>query len=98
MTLTPQYAANQQVEYLICTGFDITRYKRVEEELRTLVDSVPQFVWIRRPDGSIAYSNRRWHDYAQRMAEQDRGDAGFQQMPPADQQCIQGLWPTTPRT
>jgi PAS domain-containing protein len=98
VTLTPQYAANQQVEYLICTGHDITHYNRVEEELRTLVDVVPQFIWVRRPDGSIAYSNRRWHDYAQRMAEHSRADEWFQHLPPADQQCLQCLWPTDPRT
>ncbi|WP_040441799.1 PAS domain S-box protein [Ktedonobacter racemifer] len=98
VALAPRYAANQQVEYLICTGFDITRYKRVEEELRTLVDAVPQFVWIRRPDGSIAYSNRRSHDYARMMSEQRPEDEWFPQLAPNDRQCIQGMWRTAPRT
>ncbi|GHO87590.1 PAS domain S-box protein [Dictyobacter formicarum] len=98
VTLTPQCAANQQVEYLICTGFDITQYKRVEEELRTVLDTVPQFVWIRRPDGSIAYCNRRSHDYAHMMSEQCTEDEWLQQLPPADRQCIQGMWHTAPRT
>ena len=98
VTLTPQCGTNQQVEYLICTGFDITQYKHVEEELRTVLDTVPQFVWIRRPDGSIAYCNRRSHDYAHMISEQCTEDEWLQHLPPADRQCIQGMWHTAPQT
>ncbi|GHO60828.1 hypothetical protein KSB_93030 [Ktedonobacter robiniae] len=98
LTLTPQCGTNQQVEYLICRGFDITRYKHVEEELRTVLDTVPQFVWVRRPDGSIAYCNRRSHDYAHEMAEQCTEDEWLQHLPPTDRLCIQGMWPTALRT
>ncbi|EFH88456.1 PAS domain S-box protein [Ktedonobacter racemifer] len=98
VTLTPQCGTNQQVEYLICTGFDITRYKRVEEELHTVLDTLPQFVWVRQPDGSIAYSNRRSHDYARMMSERHPEDEWFPQLAPNDRQCIQGMWRTAPRT
>ncbi|GHO81885.1 hypothetical protein KSD_96560 [Ktedonobacter sp. SOSP1-85] len=98
VTLTPQSGTNQQVEYLICTGFDITQYKRAEEELHMVLDTVPQFIWVRQPDGSIAYCNRRSHDYAHEMAEQCTEDEWLQQLPPADRQCIQGMWHTAPRT
>src|ERR1700694_5528156 len=59
MTIPSHRDASQQVEYLICAGRDITERKHAEEELRTLVDAIPQFVWIARPDGSVTYHNQR---------------------------------------
>jgi PAS domain S-box-containing protein len=70
----------------------------IEIEQYALLDALPHFVWIRRPDGSIAYSNRRWHDYVHEMDEHGSADARFQHSSLADQQCIEGLWPTAPRT
>src|SRR5258706_564493 len=36
-----------------CT--DIHEKKQAEEELRVLIDALPQFVWMMRPDGSCEY-------------------------------------------
>ena len=77
-TIAPSWNAHQQVEYLICTGFDITGHKLMTEELRALTDTIPQFVWIRRSDGSIEYSNQRWHDYIHQF--------------PVDQSAAEDLW------
>ncbi len=41
MTITSHRDANQQIEYLICAGRDITERKHAEDELRTLVDAIP---------------------------------------------------------
>lgn len=38
--------------------------RRSEERFRQLADSMPQIVWTAGPDGSIDYSNQRWHDYS----------------------------------
>ncbi|HEX7737029.1 MAG TPA: ATP-binding protein [Ktedonobacteraceae bacterium] len=70
----------------------------MEEAQYALIDALPQFVWIRRPDGSIAYTNRRWHDYVHEMAEHGRANEWVQHSPRASQQCIEGLRRTASRT
>ncbi|GHO72260.1 hypothetical protein KSD_00310 [Ktedonobacter sp. SOSP1-85] len=45
----------------------------MEEEHCALIDALPQFVWIIRPDGSIAYTNQRWRDY-RRLLSQRAGE------------------------
>jgi len=49
---------------------DISRRRANEEELRgseqrfrELADSLPQIVWIARPDGATEYYNRRWYQF-----------------------------------
>jgi PAS domain S-box-containing protein len=37
--------------------------RRSEEEFRTLAESMPQIVWIARPDGGNVYCNQQWVDY-----------------------------------
>ncbi|GHO50606.1 PAS domain-containing sensor histidine kinase [Ktedonospora formicarum] len=39
-------------------------YQEMEEEQLALLDTLPQFVWLIRPDGSVAYMNQRWRDYS----------------------------------
>jgi PAS domain S-box-containing protein len=34
-----------------------------ERQFRTLAESIPQLVWMARPDGHIYWYNRRWYDY-----------------------------------
>jgi PAS domain S-box-containing protein len=34
-----------------------------EEKFRTLVENIPQLVWMARPDGSIFWCNQRWYEY-----------------------------------
>ncbi|KOP23598.1 hypothetical protein AMR41_25800 [Hapalosiphon sp. MRB220] len=38
-------------------------FQKSEERFRFLVESIPQQVWIARPDGSIEYINQRIQDY-----------------------------------
>ena len=88
LTMTPHCDVNQQVEYLICTGHDITERKRAEEELRVLIESIPQFVWVEGSDGSIVYSNQRWHDYSAMTSEQAHGYSWKEYVHPGDQQRV----------
>ncbi|GHO47408.1 hypothetical protein KSX_55710 [Ktedonospora formicarum] len=92
VTMTPHLNADRQVEYLIYTGLDITARKRAEEGLRVLVDAIPQFVWMRRPDGSSEYANQRWRDYTNMTAEQAQGNGWLQAIHPDDQQRILEVW------
>ncbi|GHO60749.1 hypothetical protein KSB_92240 [Ktedonobacter robiniae] len=57
--------------------------KVVEEEHCALIDALPQFVWIIRPDGSIAYTNQRWRDY-RRLLSQRAEEQTECQHPPFD--------------
>ncbi|GHO72300.1 histidine kinase [Ktedonobacter sp. SOSP1-85] len=92
VTMTPHLNADRQVEYLIYTGLDITARKRAEEGLRVLIDAIPQFVWIIRPDGSAEYHNQRWCDSTNMTAEQAQGDGWLQAIHPDDQQRVLERW------
>src|SRR5260370_35761878 len=48
-------------------------YQGMEEECHALIDTLPQFVRIIRPDGSVAYTNQRWRDYRS-LLSQSSGD------------------------
>ncbi|MBO0780655.1 MAG: PAS domain S-box protein [Ktedonobacteraceae bacterium] len=98
MIITSHRDANQQVEYLICAGRDITKRKQEETELRTLVDAIPHFVWIMRPDGTAEYENQRWCDYTARTPEQLQGDGWLQCLHPDDRQLVREAWKTAIRT
>ena len=98
MTITSHRDASQQVEYLICAGRDITERKHAEDELRALVDAIPHFVWIMRPDGGAAYANQRWCDYTGKTPEQIQGDGWLQFIHPDDRPRIQEAWQTAVHT
>jgi len=34
-----------------------------EDQLRTIIDTIPALVWCFRPDGTVNYFNKRWHEY-----------------------------------
>lgn len=34
-----------------------------ESSLRRVIDTIPALAWCARPDGSIEFLNRQWHDY-----------------------------------
>ncbi|GHO60701.1 hypothetical protein KSB_91760 [Ktedonobacter robiniae] len=92
VTMTPHLNADRQVEYLIYTGLDITARKRAEEGLRVLIDTIPQFVWIMRPDGSCEYCNQRWCGSTNMTSEQAQGDGWLQAIHPLDQQRVLERW------
>ncbi len=87
-TITPYLNSNGCIDYLIYTSSDITARKQAEDELRALMDAMPQLIWIGRPDGYIEYHNQRWRDYTQVPLERAQGDEWMQCLHPDD-------WPTT---
>src|SRR5260221_670799 len=98
MTITSHRDASQQVAYLICAGRDITERKHAEDELRTLVDALPQLVWIARPDGYVTYHNQRLIDYLAMTLEQVEGDRWMAGVHPDDQQRVRDVWQTSIQT
>ncbi|HEX4716207.1 MAG TPA: PAS domain S-box protein, partial [Ktedonobacteraceae bacterium] len=97
-TITPHLDEDGRVDYLIYTSSDITARKQIEDELRALVDSMFQIVWMARPDGSVVYVNRRWRDYTSMTAEQAQGDGWLQEVHPDDRQTTLAAWRTALQT
>ncbi|GHO60578.1 PAS domain S-box protein [Ktedonobacter robiniae] len=73
-----------------CT--DIHEKKQIEDDIRVLVDAIPQLVWIVHPDGSAEYANPRWCDYTGMTFEQYQGDGWLQAIHPDDQQRVLAEW------
>jgi PAS domain S-box-containing protein len=73
-----------------CT--DIHDKKQAADEIRVLVDAIPQFVWMMRPDGSSEYGNRRWRDYTGMALEQFQGNGWLQAIHPDDYQHTLTAW------
>lgn len=92
MTITSHRDANQQVEYLICAGRDITERKCAEEELRALIDAIPQLIWIMNPAGKSEYGNQRWRDYTAMAPQEYAGDGWLQALHPDDRQRTLEIW------
>lgn len=44
-----------------------------ENDLRELVENLPELAWTARPDGAMDYFNRRWFDYTGTTLEQMQG-------------------------
>ncbi len=97
-TITPHLDEDGHVEYLIYTSSDITARKQIEDELRAVVDTMLQIVWIARPDGSVEYVNRRWRDYTSMTTEQAQGDGWLQDVHPDDRQTTLAAWRTALQT
>ncbi|GHO61138.1 histidine kinase [Ktedonobacter sp. SOSP1-52] len=62
-----------------CTDIDDRKraeqqLKESRESLRVLTETVPQLVWVRRPDGLLEYVNQRYRDYTGLMLEQIQSD------------------------
>jgi PAS domain S-box-containing protein len=93
MIISP-YIVDEQVEYLIFSADDITKRKRIEEEIHGLIESIPHFVWIAQPDGTSVYLNQRWYDYTKSTPAQTHGDGWSQCIHPDDRQNSLTMWHT----
>ncbi len=98
VTITSHLDGDGRVDYLTYTSSDITVRKQIEDELRSLVDSMLQIVWMARPDGSMVYVNRRWRDYTGMTTEQAQGNGWLQDVHPDDQQTTLAAWRTALQT
>jgi len=92
VVITPHVNADHHIEYLVMAGIDITARKRAENEIRVLVDAIPQCVWMLRPDGSTEYCNQRWRDYTTMTVEQLQGEGWMQCTHPDDWQRVLAVW------
>jgi PAS domain S-box-containing protein len=51
------------VEFVMATGIDITEERRVGDQLRTLLDTLPDLVWAKDLDGVYLFCNSRFADF-----------------------------------
>jgi PAS domain S-box-containing protein len=66
--------------------------------LQELLDAIPQFIWIARPEGFMEYVNCHWRTYTTLTIEQAQGHAWLQCVHPNDRQSTLDAWQTAIRT
>ncbi|MFZ1538189.1 MAG: PAS domain S-box protein [Chromatiaceae bacterium] len=94
---TPIESSGRMLLYSIV--HDITARKQAEEKLRaseqefhSLAESMPQIVWITRPDGWNIYFNQQWVDYTGLTLEESYGHGWILPFHPEDQQRAWDAW------
>jgi PAS domain S-box-containing protein len=63
-----------------------------EARFRQLADSMPQIVWVTRPDGHHEYFNRRWYEYTGQTPEESLGDGWRLPLHPDDRPRAEARW------
>ncbi|HXG55770.1 MAG TPA: PAS domain-containing protein [Vicinamibacterales bacterium] len=66
--------------------------RQSEAEFRTLTESMPQMVWMSRPDGWNTYSNQRWVDYTGLSVDESYGHGWSTPFHPDDRQRALDAW------
>lgn len=96
---TVYYGENDEATVFSGTIIDITDRKRAEaalkdseERLRFMADSMPQLVWITKPDGYHEYYNQRWYDYTGTKPGTTDGEGWNDLFHPDDQARARKIW------
>ena len=92
-------SSNPAADFVNAYGLDITANKHAEDalraseaEFRTLAESMPQIVWITRPDGWNIYFNQQWMDYTGLTLEESMGHGWNKPFHPDDRQSAWDAW------
>ncbi|GHO47762.1 PAS domain S-box protein [Ktedonospora formicarum] len=80
------------------TSTDIHDKKQAENELRALIEAIPQFVWTMYPNGACEYCNKTWCDYANMSLEQLQGDGWVNMLHPDEREHVLATWHTAYQT
>jgi PAS domain S-box-containing protein len=83
--------------YLIRREVEVRRrgevsLQRSEERFRLIAESLPQFVWVARPDGHLEFCNRRWLEYTGQSPEKSLGYGWSSPLNPDDRESYERLW------
>lgn len=84
---------------LVGTAQDVTdrhlnveALRKSEAEFRLLAETMPQLVWITRPDGGNVYFNQRWMDYTGLGLERSLVEGWSEPVHPEEQELAQQAW------
>ena len=104
-TFVPLFAADGSINSIGGHTRDVTARKvaddalrQSEAEFRQVADSMPQLVWVTRPDGYHEWYNRRWYEYTGSTAEQAAGEGWNCFFHPDDQERAWAKWRHSLRT
>lgn len=99
VVLSPVKNAVGQVIGVSTIARDITEHNRTEAalresetELRSLMESIPQIVWVTRPDGWHVHFNQRWLDYTGLTLEASLGHGWIPPFHPDDRARAAKRW------
>lgn len=83
------------------TTLDVTQRKLAEKALRetqerfeAMANAIPQLAWMARPDGTVFWYNRRWHDYCGTTPEEMESKGWSEVHDPAEFPRVQESWRT----
>jgi PAS domain S-box-containing protein len=76
----------------LSVGSDTSMCQQAGDDMRVLIDAIPQLVWIMRPDGRCDYCNQRWCDYTGMTFQQAQENGWLQAIHPDDQQPTMVVW------
>jgi PAS domain S-box-containing protein len=79
------------VSYL-CNAMHEAHRSELENQFRTLADSIAQLVWMAAPDGRRFWFNKRWYDYSGATLEQLEEDGWQSFGEPADFPRVLASW------
>ena len=102
--LTAQAVAEQrkrtdeQTKVAEALGAQATRLRTTEEFLTTMVDFVPQIVWMCTPDGESVYFNKRWTEYTGLSLSETLGHNWSKPFHPEDEARAWKAWDEATRS
>jgi len=74
------------------SSVDIEDLKRAEKELRTILETIPGYVWTARPDGAVDFSTESWFDRSAFGGEKAIGWEWAENVHEDDRQAILYAW------
>lgn len=69
-----------------------------QEQLRFMADTMPQLLWVTRPDGYHEYYNQQWYDYTKTVYDQVKGAGWNGVFHPDDRERAWKIWGESLRT
>ena len=94
-----QYGEDDKPRLFLGAIIDVTVQKTAEQFAREseqrllfLADSMPQLVWITRPDGFHEYYNSRWYEYTGTKSGDTDGEGWNNLLHPDDRKRAHKLW------
>jgi formate hydrogenlyase transcriptional activator len=77
---------NGQILRWYGTRTDIEDQKRAEDQLRAVIDTIPQQIWSGPADGSVDFCNAQWRSYTGLTAEEVQGEGWQRILHPDDRE------------